>query len=96
MSSHKLEIERGRYFNIPECNRICKLCSYKDVEDEYHFIFICPVYEKLRKLYINKYYYEKPSMYKLLQLFSNTNASVICNFGKFLYKASKLKLEATT
>jgi hypothetical protein len=96
LSCHMLEIERGRYFNIPECNRKCKLCSNIDIEDEYHFIFICPVYENLRKLYIDKYYYEKPSMYKLLQLFSNTNTSVICNFGKFLYKASKLKLEATT
>jgi hypothetical protein len=97
LSCHMLEIEKGRYFNIPECNRKCKLCSNIAIEDEYHFIFICPVYENLRKLYIfDKYYYEKPSMYKLLQLFSNTNTSVICNFGKFLYKASKLKLEATT
>ena len=27
LSSHKLEIERGRYHNIPRIERICKLCS---------------------------------------------------------------------
>ena len=47
LSCHMLEIERGRYFNIPECNRKCKLCSNIDIEDEYHFIFICPVYMKI-------------------------------------------------
>jgi hypothetical protein len=39
LSGRMLEIERGRYVNIPECNQKCKLCSNTciDIEDEYHF-----------------------------------------------------------
>ena len=40
ISCHKLEIERGRYLNIPPKNRFCKLCKNL-VEDEIHFMFEC-------------------------------------------------------
>ena len=37
ISSHKLEIEKGRYMNIPAEQRICRLCKL-DVENEIHFL----------------------------------------------------------
>ena len=37
---HDLEIERGRYRNIPRDQRLCKICL-DEVEDEYHFILRC-------------------------------------------------------
>ena len=36
ISAHKLEIERGRYFNVPVERRICKICKL-DIENEIHF-----------------------------------------------------------
>ena len=41
ISSHKLEIEKGRYMNIPAEQRVCRLCKL-DVENEIHFILECP------------------------------------------------------
>ena len=48
ISSHQLEIERGRYRNIPASQRICKLCNL-EVEDELHFLLECPKSNKIRK-----------------------------------------------
>ena len=35
------------------------------------------------------YYYMKPSVFKMIQLFSVQNVSELCNLGKYLYLASK-------
>ena len=43
LSSHKLEIQRGRYNNIDKKNRICKFCNIKSIENEFHFILVCPL-----------------------------------------------------
>ena len=32
-----LYIETGRYDNTPVANRICKLCDFRAIEDEFHF-----------------------------------------------------------
>ncbi len=48
ISNHKLEIERGRYFNIPASNRICKLCK-NGVENEIHFLLDYPALNTVRK-----------------------------------------------
>ena len=53
ISSHQLEIERGRYKNIPASQRICKLCN-ADVEDEIHFLLSCQKTEKIRKEILNE------------------------------------------
>ena len=34
--------------------RICKHCSLGNVEDEFHFILICPFYERIREKHIIK------------------------------------------
>ena len=52
LSSHKLYVEQRRYRNI-QCNdRICSFCNLDKVEDEYHFILVCPLYNVLRKTYL--------------------------------------------
>ena len=53
LSSHKLAIERGRFTNIPTYDRKCTLCNHNDLEDEYHFILICPMFIDQRLKYIN-------------------------------------------
>ena len=44
----KLRIETGRYINEKREVRICKNCNTQTIEDEYHFIFICPAYNMIR------------------------------------------------
>ena len=90
LSSHNLAIEQGRYSAIERYNRKCKFCI-TDVEDEMHFILLCPLYLGLRSCLIKPYYWKKPSVYKLLQLLSTTNVKELCNLGKFIYRSLKLR-----
>ena len=40
LSAHNLNIEAGRYENIPRQNRKCIYCNMNQVEDEYHFLLV--------------------------------------------------------
>ena len=49
LSNHKLAIETGRYsrpFKKP-AERTCPICNI-EMEDEYHFLNICPAYQEKR------------------------------------------------
>ena len=88
-SAHKLNIESGRFLNIPRNERKCQVCNLQDIEDEYHFILICPVYRDLRIQYIKSYYFRHPSMYKLVCLFDIKSVKVLTNLCKYLNAAQK-------
>ena len=61
-------IESGRHNGIARENRKCPICNTNDLEDEFHFILICPIYNELRTMYIKRYYINNPSMYKFIEL----------------------------
>ena len=65
LSSHNLNIEIGRHRQIERNNRKCPFCDLNELEDEYHFILICPQYCDIKIRYIKKYYYTRPTMLKL-------------------------------
>ena len=50
LSAHSLMIEKGRHFTkkIPVENRLCKLCNFNEIEDEFHFMIKCSYYNNLR------------------------------------------------
>ena len=88
LSSHRLEIEMGRWAKpnkVPLDSRKCKICNV--VEDEFHFILECILFKDLRKRYINKYYWERPNMPKFIELFTTENSKVLTNLGTFVQKA---------
>ena len=39
--NHKLPIETGRYTNIEIHLRVCRLCNFISIGDEYHYLFLC-------------------------------------------------------
>ena len=43
-----LYVETGRFNNTPLERRVCTCCSLNEIEDEYHFLMICPKYDNLR------------------------------------------------
>ena len=47
-SAHKLRIEEGRFRDINRNLRICHLCNSNTIEDEYHFLLVCPAYRDIR------------------------------------------------
>ena len=87
MSSHRLEVESGRWVKpnpTPLNERKCLNC--KVLEDEYHFVLECPLYDDLRKRYIARYYWVRPSMFKFLELL-NSNVGGIRKLSSYIFYA---------
>lgn len=91
LSSHCLAIETGRHRNIERSARKCNFCTLDEIEDEYHFVLICPYYNDLRRIYIKRYFYTRPSMYKFINLLNTTKLKDLNNLAKFLINAFKLR-----
>ena len=92
LSSHRLNIEAGRWnkpVRTPVNERICNVCQI--LEDEYHFVLECSLYDDLRKLYIKTYYWRHPNMYKFVQLMTTENKTILQRLGMFLEKAFKVR-----
>lgn len=95
ISAHKLRIETGRYGRnrLERNERLCLMCENSDneVEDEYHFIFICNRYRDIRKKYIPCRYYIRPSMWKLLELLNSKDSNMLNNLACFISKALEIR-----
>ena len=91
LSSHQLNIETGRHTNIKRLDRKCNLCNLNDLEDEFHFTLICPIYKDLRIAYIQKYFYKRPNVMKFLELLNSTRPKILNNLAVFILKAFKLR-----
>ena len=94
MSSHRLAIESGRWVRptrIPVDDRKCTLCEV--LEDEYHFVIECNRYVELRKKYIPKYYWQRPSMIKFVELLNTTNKKLLRNLSIYIFLAFKYHSE---
>ena len=86
MSSHSLRIETGRWERppIPRQDRMCNVCH--KLGDEYHFLLECLSFQELRKRLIPKYYWNRPSMYKCVDLLRSNNKKVLKNLAKFVFR----------
>jgi hypothetical protein len=82
----KLNIETGRYQNIIKENRTCLSCNMNVLEDEYHFVLVCPAYRSFRSLYLPRYYCSWPNRQKLYK-------NLTIKFCRYLNSAWKLRLE---
>ena len=69
-SSHKLEIETGRFNGIHRDDRHCKICSTPVVEDEFHFLLCCPQYEHVRRKHTG--YILRPNTNYFVKLMSSS------------------------
>ena len=92
LSSHRLEVETGRWAKpnaIPFENRLCSTCQ--KLEDEYHFILECTRYNNLRTAFIPNYYRIRPNMFKLIELFSSNSKKIKRNIALYVFKAFKVR-----
>ena len=54
ISNHSLDVETRRFKNrVDRPLRVCRNCNTGKVEDEIHFLLICPAYEEIRKQFIS-------------------------------------------
>ena len=95
MSSHRLEVEAGRWARpnrIPIDKRKCLTCG--KLEDEYHFVIECFLYLDLRKRYIPPYFWKRPNMYKFVDLINSTNVNCMRKLSACIYHAFKYRTDA--
>ena len=95
VSSHSLRIETGRWTRpvTPRSDRKCTTCNV--IEDECHFLLECPLYSHIRKKLIPKYYWQRSSMLKAVQLLTSNNKKTIKGVAKYIYEAFLLQRTPT-
>ena len=86
-SFHRLEIGADRWGRTykPVQERLCN--NYNRLEDEYHFVMECSLYNSLRRKYIDQVYWHRPSLYKFVNLITSDNTGTITNLAIYEYKA---------
>jgi hypothetical protein len=75
--TNKLEIETGRWANLEEEKRLCRQCDLKLVENEQHFMVICPLYHDERKQLYNKIYQVSNSKWDISLLDHQTQFTLL-------------------
>lgn len=82
-SQHNLEVECGRWKDIPREERTCKCCSLALTEDESHLIFDCPLYYDIRGQFYREIF-EKANTDKNIRIMFNEIS--VHEMGQFLKK----------
>ena len=69
-SNHKLSVETSKYLNSnKDISRNCKYCDNNGivvVEDELHFLLVCPLCNQLREKFLEKYVQQHVSLIEKL------------------------------
>ena len=94
MSSHRLAIESGRWARpnrIPVDERKCIECE--TLEDEYHFVIECKLFNDLRAKYLPRYFWIRPNMYKFIELLNSEDTNLIRKLSIYTYHAFTLRTD---
>ena len=94
MSSHRLMIEVGRWnrpHRTPREQRKCTVCN--QLEDEYHFLFECRLYNDERTIFLKPYYLRNQSMYKTIELMQETNSKTLKKLAMFVLKCFEIRTD---
>ena len=81
-------------FHQAQKNISHQIC-HQGFEDEFHFVCVCPACVHIRKKYIKQYYWKRPSMFKLVQLFNTENRKALNGLAKYVYQAFNVRNELT-
>ena len=87
----KLNIELGRYNNTPRESRLCLCCNMNVVENEYHFVLVCPAYRSVRTHFLPTYYCSWSNIYKLEHLLKAANKNLTIKLYNYLTAAWKIR-----
>ena len=79
-------MESGRHRNVPYNLRFCVFClkrGLNHIEDEFHVLLICPLYEELRTKYLSQVSFGNISMF--IKILSTKNVSRITELACYLF-----------
>ena len=95
MSSHRLCIEAGRWNRphpTPREQRLCTVCN--QLEDEYHLLFECSLYNDERVAYLKPYYLRNKSMFKAVELMQEYNSKILKKLAMYIHKCFEIRTDA--
>jgi len=87
-SSHK-------YHNIARQLRLCNYCTMNMIENEYHFLLVCPFYQDLRRTLLPNYYCSWPNTDKFIALITTNNSTLLKQLSSYLIKITEIKEECS-
>ena len=94
-SSHCLNVEIGRHQHIDCCFRFCNNCLDRNcyvVEDEFHFVLVCTVYNELRLLYFQEVWTNAyPTTRLFYDIMSEYRPTYVNTLIKYLIEAFKTR-----
>ena len=102
LSDHSLAVERGRHRQRwqPREQRLCSLCSQREVETEEHFLIHCDHYHSIRSDYFTRFQQLEPNFMALpnsekLKHILGENSSSITTAAKYVTACHKLRESAS-
>ena len=54
-------------------------------------LLVCRAYDDLRKQYLPKFYYDKPSVFKFISLLNSTKLKILNNLALYIIKSFELR-----
>ena len=97
MSSHRLNIETGRYGinRLEPEDRVCHICN--TCEDEKHFVINCTSYNAERKILfdvigkVHEDFHLLDDVSKFICIMSSNNTNVVNELGKYITRCMKIR-----
>ena len=89
-ASHSLMIEKSRHYGIPREYRFCVYCECV-IENELHFLFLCPLYKDIRDKFIDQKFLTIPNEMSFCNIMSSKNETVIRNLAMYLFYAFRIR-----
>ena len=86
-----LQIEVGRHKNMLMADRLCVFCKELYIivlEDEYHFLMLCPAYTDLRSNYL---FIQNTSYSNFIEILTETDENKTEKLASFVYHAEKIR-----
>ena len=100
ISNHELEIEQGRHKGILMAKRCCLVCEQHGktvLEDEFHLLLHCSLYDEIRNKYLQSYLNGKKKNFELfIEIMTEENENHIINLAAYLnecFEKRKLYIE---
>ena len=83
-TNNRLPIERGRWENVKRAQRICTLCNYNAIGDEFHYLFECKAFKERRKVFLPRFYLRHVNTLKFQMLLCTTNVTLLKRLSRFI------------
>jgi hypothetical protein len=97
VSAHRLMIELGRRSGVALEDRLCPKCTLNEIEDEWHFLSVCPLYATERRKLFDLILSKSPLFYQLEKddqlcwIMSSKDDDVIKAVSEYVCSAMQLR-----